>query len=274
MQSTYTVQEAQKIVGVPLSAIRRFISHGFVAPTRGARREYRFSFSDLIVLRLAKALADAHVSPRRIGASLKHLRSQLPATLPLTGLRISAVGNDVIVAQRDAQWRVNDGQYLLALEVTETRGSLNFASSRSTRPADDWFARAFALEDSDPAQAMLSYAKAISQDPHSSAAYANLGRLMHQAGRIDDAQEVYARGAKACPEDAILLFNFALLKEDQSQHEEAIRLYKRALAQDPGMTDAHYNLGLLYQSLRREREALRHLSAYRKLSANPGPAKD
>lgn len=270
MQSTYTVQEAQKIVGVPLSAIRRFISNGFVAPTRGPRREYRFSFRDLVVLRLAKALSDASVSPRRIGTSLKHLRSQLPAALPLTGLRISAMGNDVIVAERDTQWRVHDGQYLLALEVTQSRGSLSFAPTPPVREIDDWFAHAFSLEEVDPPQAMLAYAKAIVEDPASGGAYANLGRLMHEAGRIAEAQEVYASGEKACPEDPILLFNYALLKEDQHKQEDAIRLYKRALAKDPGMTDAHYNLGLLYQSLRREREALRHLSAYRKLSADSG----
>jgi tetratricopeptide (TPR) repeat protein len=270
MQSTYTVQEAQKIVGVPLSAIRRFISHGFVVPTRGLRREYRFSFRDLVVLRLAKALADASVSPRRIGTSLKHLRRQLPAALPLTGLRISAVGNDVIVAERDTQWRVHDGQYLLALEVTQSRGCLSFAPPQPAREIDDWFAHAFSLEEADPSQAMESYARAIAEDPSSSGAYANLGRLMHEAGRIAEAQDVYARGEKACPDDPILLFNYALLQEDQNRFEEAIRLYKRALVRDPRMTDAHYNLGLLYQTLQRERDALRHLSAYRKLSADSG----
>ena len=72
----------------------------------------------------------------------------------------------------------------------------------------------------------------------------------------------------ACPEDPILLFNFALLKEDQQKHEDAIKLYRRALVKDPDMRDAHYNLGLLYQSLRRERDAVRHFSAYRKLAAD------
>jgi DNA-binding transcriptional MerR regulator len=83
MQSTYTVQEAQKIVGVPLSAIRRFITNGFVSPTRGARREYRFSFRDLVVLRLAKGLADARVSQRRIGVSLKHLAQEVAGSVAL-----------------------------------------------------------------------------------------------------------------------------------------------------------------------------------------------
>jgi hypothetical protein len=38
------------------------------------------------------------------------------------------------------------------------------------------------------------------------------------------------------------------------------------------MADAHCNLALLYESLGREREALRHLSAYRKLNAESDSA--
>ena len=265
MRSTYTVQEAQKILGIPLAAIRRFIGNGFVSPTRGARREYLFSFHDMVVLRMAKALTAASVSPRRMGVSLKRLRKQLPDTLPLAGLRISAVGKDVIVTERDAQWRAEDGQYLLALDVCETRGSIAFAQPVVDDDEADWFARAVRLEESNAADSVLAYQKAIDADPCHAGAYANLGRLLHASGRISEAAEVYAKGDAACPFDAILLFNFALLREDQERWEDAIDLYKRALAADPAMGDAHYNLGLIYQSLQRPRDAVRHFSAYRKL---------
>ena len=269
MRSTYTVQEAQKIIGIPLSAIRRFVGIGFVSPTRGARREYLFSFHDLVVLRMAKALVDASLSPRRIGICLKRLRKQLPETLPLAGLRISAIGKDIIVKDRDARWRAEDGQYLLALEVSETRGSLSFAQPGPEKKSTDWFTHACNLEDVDVTQAMAAYEKAIGEDPCHAGAHANLGRLLHATGRIEEAQTVYSRGVRACPDDPILLFNFALLREDQQRWQDAIDLYKRALDADPGMLDAHYNLGVLYHTLERERDAVRHFSAYRKLSAGP-----
>ncbi|MFL6582168.1 MAG: tetratricopeptide repeat protein [Burkholderiales bacterium] len=267
MRSTYTVKEAQKILGIPLSAIRKFVGNGFVSPTRGSRREYRLSFHDLVVLRMAKALFDASLSPRRIGVCLKRLRKQLPETLPLAGLRISAMGKDVIVKERDARWRAEDGQYLLALDVSESHGAVSFSQPSASNDHTDWFERAFDLESLDPAQSMIAYQKAIEQDPSFAPAYANLGRLLHAAGRASEAETIYLEGDAACPDDPIVLFNFALLKEDQERNEEAIGLYKRALAADPAMGDAHYNLGLLYQSLRRQREALRHFSAFRKLSA-------
>lgn len=266
MQATYTVQQAQKILGIPVSSIRRLIGTGFVAPSRGVRRQYLFSFRDLVVLRMAKVLADAGVPARRMSAALRQLRQQLPESLPLTGLRIRAVGHDVIVEERGSQWRAEDGQYLLALDVSDTGGALSFELPGAEDAPVDWFAHAFSLEDDDTEAAIGSYRRAIENDPGHAGAYANLGRLLHEAGRIGDAQAVYRAGEEACPDDPILLFNFALLKEDQGLTNDAIELYHRALAADPTLCDAHYNLGLLYQLLRREREAVRHFSAYRKLA--------
>ena len=58
----------------------------FVAPARGPRGAWLFSFQDLIVLRTAQALADAKVPPRRITRSLRELRRHLPDAMPLSGL--------------------------------------------------------------------------------------------------------------------------------------------------------------------------------------------
>ena len=267
MGPTYTIREAGMIAGVPVSAIRGFIQNGFVSPARGKRREYLFDFRDLVVLRMARGLADASLSQRRIAASLKRLRKQLPEALPLTGLRIAAVGSDVVVFDGPSRWRADDGQYLLAFEVSQRTGDIAFAPSPGAEALADWFAHAFSLEDADAESSMASYRKAIVDDPCHSGAYANLGRLLHRAGRIAEAESVYLAGARACAAHPILLFNFANLREDQARSDEAIILYKQALAIDPGMADAHCNLGLLYESLGREREAVRHLSAYRKLGA-------
>lgn len=267
----YSTRQVHQIVGVPLSTIRQLIHAGLISPERGKRGEYRFSFRDLVVLRMAKGLADAKLSNRKISASLKRLRQQLPDALPLIGLHIAAIGNDVVVMEGTTRWRAADGQYLLAFEVLETKGGVAFADHRS--PANvkqDWFIRGLDLEETDAAKAMAAYEKAVSEDSCQSGAYANWGRLLHEAGRLAEAEAVYHKGAEACPHDALLLFNFAVLREDQDRWRDAIALYKQALANDPDMQDAHYNLGLLYESRRRLREAVRHFNAYRKLAFEPG----
>ncbi|MDO9009895.1 MAG: hypothetical protein Q7U80_16890, partial [Thiobacillus sp.] len=113
----YGVRMVEKLLQLPRSTIRGLIQAGFVTPARGPRGAFLFSFQDLIVLRTAWALTRADLTPRRIIHSLKQLRSQLPDNVPLSGLRIGAVGDRVVVQEGDARWQADSGQYLLAFEV-------------------------------------------------------------------------------------------------------------------------------------------------------------
>ena len=268
----YSLRQVGQIVGLPPSAIKRLIEAGFLAPARGKRREYRFSFQDLIVVRMAKALVDAKLPGRRISTSLKRLREKLPEAPPLAGLRVAAIGNDIVVMEGTHPWRADDGQYVLAFDVAEANGAVAFAEPVRARATanQDWFVRGLDLEETDVAEAIAAYEKAVAEDSCRSGAYANWGRLLHEAGRLADAEAVYRQGAAACPDDAVLLFNFGVLMEDQGRAGDAIGLYEQALAKDPAMSDAHYNLGLLYQSRHRMRDALRHFNAYRKLTGAEG----
>jgi len=80
-------------------ALRSLVEAGFVVPERGPRNAWRFSFQDLIVLRTAQALVAAKLPARRIMKSLRDLRRQLPASMPLSGLSIGAIGDRVVVRQ-------------------------------------------------------------------------------------------------------------------------------------------------------------------------------
>src|SRR5258706_15786252 len=100
------------------------VDAGFVSPARGPRNAWRFSFQDLIVLRTARALADAKVPARRIARSMKALRRQLPQSMPLSGLSIAAEADRVVVREGTRRWQADSGQYLLAFEESPTDGSL------------------------------------------------------------------------------------------------------------------------------------------------------
>ena len=63
-----------------------------------------------------------------------------------------------------------------------------------------------------------------------------------------------------------MLFNLALVLEDTRQFAEAADAYRAALVEAPDLRDAHYNLALLCEAAGLKQEAIRHLSAYRKLS--------
>ena len=88
----------------------------------------------------------------------------------------------------------------------------------------------------DFALAEKHYRQAIESDPRYSLAYFDLGNVLDETGRV----------------------------------QEAILTYKTALQLAPTYADAHYNLALAYEKIREPRKALRHWQAYVKLDTG-GP---
>ena len=276
---SYSVRDVERLLQLAPATTRSLIRAGFVRPARGPRREFRFSFQDLIVLRTARALLEAKIPRKRIRRSLESLRRSLPESMPLSGLAISAVGDHVVVRDGDARWQADSGQYLLGLEVSLENGVLRVVEHKADRKAgiaaepaeaSDWFARALMLESTDPAAALAAYRRAVETDPRNAAAWTNWGRLLHERGRTKEAEEVYRRALAQAGPDPVLLFNQGVLLEDLGRAAAALAAYQTALEEDPELADCHYNLARLYEALGKPQHAIRHLGQYRRLLGGDG----
>jgi tetratricopeptide (TPR) repeat protein len=269
--SPYTMRRVQQMLGISRLAIQRLVNAGFVTPTRGARNEFRFSFQDLMLLRTAQGLQEAQIPPRKILRSLRQLRATLPGELPLTGMRITAVGTDVAVRDRHSTWEARSGQLLLDFEVAAVDGSVAFLAPSPAATASDADARQLladgeALESTDPAGAEAAYRAAIAAAPDHVDAYVNLGALLCDLQRYEDAVQLHEYALPRCPHSALLFFNHAVALEELGRLRIAALNYERSLQLDPDFADAHYNLGRLQELFGDARGALRHLNAYRRLT--------
>ncbi len=273
MTEGYSLREVGKLLGLSRSILGRLIDAGFVSPTRGPRREYRFTFRDLVLLRAAQGLTEAKIPSSRILRSLRRLRAQLPQQAPLAGLRIEAVGDAVVVSEGgQTQWRADDGQYVMQFQVAAPGGRLAFFGPAEepvrSPPADDpGFEQGLSLERTSPDEAVEAYRRVLKLDPAHRGACVNLGRLLHERGRMQEAETVY-REALAHGADGTLLFNLAVLLEDLHRTDEAVAAYRAALAAAPDLADAHFNLARLCEARGLTQEAVRHLSAFRKLTGS------
>jgi tetratricopeptide (TPR) repeat protein len=220
------------------------------------------------VLRTAQALAAAKIPARRITRSLKELRSRLPEGMPLSGLSIEALGDRVIVKEGARRWRVDSGQYILDFEGDPFRGSLKVIErDGAAASAEDWFERGCDLERKSADAARQAYERALQTEAAHVGAHVNLGRLLHEIGRLAEAERVYRRAIAVCGNDPVLLYNLGVLLEDMGRNGAAIDAYERALRADPRLADCHYNLALLCKAMGRPKQALRHMAQYRKLVA-------
>jgi len=272
--SDFGVHDVERMLRMPRSTILALVRAGFVKPKRGDRRAYRFSFQDLILLRTARALRAARVPPRRITRSLRELRRSLPDAVPLSGLRISAVGDRVVVTEGRSRWQAESGQYLLDLEVSVADGELSLLARDEPAPppavAEEWFSRGMAAEAESPERAREAYERALSLDPMHVAARVNLGRLLHKGAKLGSAERVYREGLRRTGNHPMLLYNLGVLLEDAGRRDEAIAAYQAALREDPRLADCHYNLALIYEATGNQRGAIRHMAEYRRLGRPNG----
>lgn len=259
------------MLGVSPGVVRSLVRAGFVSPARGPRNELRFSFRDVVLLRTAHALRTAKIAPRTILRSLRQLRRSLPAELPLTGLRVTAVGNTVVVRDGDLQWEPESGQLLIDFDVLPARGSISLLAhaTRTTgvpETADAHFRRAQRLEsEGRAAEAETAYRSALALDAGHVDACLNLGALLCDLGRSAEAVDVYAEGLRRSPDAGSLHFNLAVALEDLGEREAALESYQRCLALEPRSADAHFNAARLHDQLGHMQQALRHFNAYRRL---------
>ncbi|HEY5808371.1 MAG TPA: tetratricopeptide repeat protein [Povalibacter sp.] len=274
---TYNASDIEKILRLSRSTLRALIKSGFVKPARGPRRELLFSFQDLIVLRAARALIEAKIPRRRINKALQDLRRHLPEEAPLSGLSISAVGDQVVVREGKNHFQVDSGQYVLGFDVSVEAGVLRVVE-RKEEPAvaavvpdaSDLFDQALEIEATDPRQAPAAYERVINADPENSAAWINWGRLLHEQNQTREAEKIYQRAFEQCGPDPVLMFNLGVLLEDLGRTGAALEAYQTAITEDPNLADGHFNLARLYEALGKQQHAIRHLGMYRRLVRDGG----
>jgi len=260
----YSQADLTRLFRLPASLVGALARAQYITPSaRSGKTSY--TFQDLLILRTASALKAAKISTPKITAALGNIRSALPPGSVLTAMALAAAGKEVVVREGSQVWEANTGQYTLPLN--ETKGSsVTALVPPPARPpahveAEDHYARGHALEDSDVAAARAAYLDALNTYSDHLEARINLGRLLHLGGELKEAEKVY-RAAKNS--SALLSFNLAILLEDLNREDEAIAIYRQALAQDPSLHDAHFNLSRLHERAKQPKDALRHLLAYRR----------
>jgi tetratricopeptide (TPR) repeat protein len=242
------------------------------------RKDGGYTFRDLLAIRAGAALLDAGASVRQIREALQSVRRFDPdLEHPLAEVRFVVEGHRVLAESERVRYDPRTGQMVLRLAA----GDLSAAAAatlvtglvRPLKPpleqAEAWFDRASEL-DADPArweEAIAAYRRVVAIDPTYSAAWNNLGLLLHRMGRYEEARRAYGSALEQDPRCAEAAYNLGSLDEDCGDVERAIGQYRRALALSPDYADAHFNLAAALSRSGRNEEATRHWQRYLQLDS-------
>ena len=271
----YTTREVARLVGLPEARVRSFVRAGFLDPERVGHGAFRFNFQDLVLLRSARELSKARIAPSRIRRALGELRRQLPSDQPLSGLSISADGRRIVVRDGRSQWNPESGQTLFDFEVADLARKVAPLNERRLREtarrrqvdAETWYEMGCDLEETSPGQAAEAYRRSIELEPVFVEALVNLGRLLQEAGQVEEAELCYRRASELRPEDPVPAFNLGVALEDRGDDSGALEAYRLAISRNGQFRDAHYNIAGVYERLGEKVAAFRHIQIYRRLTS-------
>lgn len=272
---TYTTRDVADMLGLSVAQVLSFVRDGLVEPNRGARGSYGFSFQDLVLLRTAGDMARANIPAAKVRRALKNLKSTLPQGKPLTAVRVTVQGDEIVVRDQEQVWEPESGQIQLDFSVGDMAGKVSSlskarvkearAGGRGDLSADDWYNLGVDMEATAPEEAPDAYRRALELDENIVDAMINLGRLLQEQGEYDEAESLYRRAMKVQPDNPLASFNLGTLLEDCGRTHDAIEAYKRAAE---ALADAHYNLARLYDDMGQRVAALRHFQLFKSFPRN------
>ncbi len=259
---TYTLSDAAAVLGTSEARVLQLVEAGLPERAVGLRRPgaRALTFQDLVLLRNAKRLVDQAIAPARVADALRQARARLPAGRPVSALTLEAAGQQVVLREGKARVAADSGQVLLDLDVVPS------PVPAAAPEVDALFSEAQSVEDRAPQRARALYAQLLARAPAHADAHVNLGRLLHEEGRLAEAQTHYRAALAARPGDATAAYNLAVALGDQGRTAEAVGWYETALRSDPGLAEAHYNLACIHERRGQPVLALRHLKEYRRLA--------
>ena len=259
MDRPLSTAEVARLLGLDERRVRELVRSGLCRPARHGRR-YAFSFQDLVVLRAAKALLDAHVPAARIRRALAALARELPEGCSLSGLRIFADGRDVAVRDGGPRWQPATGQTLLEFEVDGLAELVERSSAaRARAPLKARRAQARRLRERRSGSRIATPWLRRRLSARARARPGARRRLreprpaLPRERRRPRGRAALSPRARAAAPTTRCCTSISRSRSRTRRSRRCDRALQRALALDPEFADAHYNVAGLYEQARARR---------------------
>ena len=271
--SGYSTRNVADIVGMTPDQVRHFVRRKLLSPVKGANGKHRFDFKDLVLLRTAKSMIDADVSPRSLFRAMTRLKASFASPDALSAVRLLAQGDGVVVRAKDRLWNAETGQGCLDFAQRVSGDSVTVLwEGRDIAPgeadelsASEWCQLGVDLEEWNVGKAMEAYQKAVLADPNCADAWVNLGRLHQLRGNLKEAKRHYELAVEAMPGHQLANYNLGTVFDELNEGELAARFYAKA----PDVPDAHFNLARISRRKGDELAYRRHQQRYMNLTGQP-----
>jgi protein O-GlcNAc transferase len=111
------------------------------------------------------------------------------------------------------------------------------------------------------------YLKALEIDPKCAPAHCNVGSILFQEGKMNDAESYFKKACEINPVFAEAHNNLGSVMKANYDLKQAVKCYQKAIQATPTFWMAHFNLGNVFKDLKHFTEAIKHYN--KTLEINP-----
>jgi len=270
LEQQFTRSEVERMTGATRQQLDYWSRLRLLQP-RSRWGERFFNFTDLVAVEALRRLTAQRIPAQRLSRVVQALERQLGnAAAPLSSLRISVTGDEVVVREPGPQGRPIEpltGQFVMDFETAQLQSKVH---SLGTRTAEEWFDLAMTLDGKQEtmAEAVDAYRQAIKGAPEWIEPHINLGTALFHLGRLVESRDAFCAAVKIDRRHALAHFNLGCICDRLDDGDQAAQEFRAALACAPDMAEAHLNLALVYEKQNRKDESRSHFSAYLRYDPN------
>ena len=270
MEQQFTRSEVERMTGATRQQLDYWSRLRLLQP-RSRWGERFFNFTDLVAVEALRRLTAQRIPAQRLSRVVQALERQLGnASAPLSSLRISVTGDEVVVREPGPLGRPIEpltGQFVMDFETAQLERKVHSLGSRT---AEEWFDLAMTLDGSQESmgQAVEAYRQAIKAAPEWIEPHINLGTALFHLGHLIESRDAFCAAVTIDGRHALAHFNLGCICDRLGDGDQALDEFRAALACAPDMAEAHLNLALVYEKQNRKDESRRHLSAYLRYDPN------
>jgi tetratricopeptide (TPR) repeat protein len=261
---TFSTRSAARILAVSPDRIRYWVKRRLIEPNARRGRRFRFAFSDLLMMRMAKELLPSRHHVGLFQRCFDRVREFLGPEQSVTSLKLHNDEGRIVMSDGDARIELETGQMLLRFGPRRELGKVEdrFGPAR----VRERFEEARRMAETDPLRALTLYSDLLGREPSNFEAHMRMATLLEHEGDLASALRHLLGAAAIVPANAEVNLRLGTLYRRREETENALQSYLRAAECDPLSIEAHRNLAELYELSGRKRDAMRHLSAIHRLS--------
>jgi tetratricopeptide (TPR) repeat protein len=283
IHSLYTPAMLAKLLGVSVSAIRRWQRRGWIVPVREVRRLPYFDFQEVATARRLTELLAAGMSAATLERKLAALARYLPGVKrPLAQLSIIVEGKHLLVRHGDGLFEAggqlrfdfgatagNDTRTILG-GISLSNDILSFAlpdSQASPVSPAEMIQLAGQLEDQGELESAAEmYRAAMAAGGPNAENCFLLAELLYQVHDLAGARERYYMAIELDEDYVEARANLGCVLAELGEKDLAISAFQGALAYHDAYPDAHYHLGRILDEVGRSDDAAVHWQSFLRLA--------